>query len=244
MTTPTQPLLPTPEPDSLEDWAMKSLSCLYIAVEASIADDVNQRVKAYINQLKREKRELASRPAPPAPEREFGEIAELHTGNLVKRVFSFGADTKEDFVNELKSEFVEALTAATEPLREQIEYVLRQRDMMSAILTDGISFTDEQLKEAGLGVGVNIEIKHELHKLRSQVAKLTKERDDANQNLAAIHQGIRNEFTQGELSDVVSDFGHFLEHHNEIEKQVAKLKGDVEYLTKENKQSGLDEGEV
>lgn len=37
------------------------------------------------------------------------------------------------------------------------------------------------------------------------------------QDLAAIHQGIRTEFTQGELSDVVSDFEHFFEHHKDVE---------------------------
>ena len=42
------------EENSLEDLAQKAITCLYIAVDASIADDVKQRVGAYICQLKRE----------------------------------------------------------------------------------------------------------------------------------------------------------------------------------------------
>ena len=42
------------KPGSLEDEANKAITCLYIAVDASIADDVKQRVGAFVCQLKRE----------------------------------------------------------------------------------------------------------------------------------------------------------------------------------------------
>ena len=45
------------ETGSLEDEANKAITCLYIAVDASIADDVKQRVGAFICQLKRERAE-------------------------------------------------------------------------------------------------------------------------------------------------------------------------------------------
>ncbi len=43
-----------PEENSLEDHANKAITCLYIAVDAAVADDVRQRVGAFICQLKRE----------------------------------------------------------------------------------------------------------------------------------------------------------------------------------------------
>jgi len=39
--------------DELKNDCMKALKCLYIAVESSIADDVNVKVKAYIDALTR-----------------------------------------------------------------------------------------------------------------------------------------------------------------------------------------------
>lgn len=56
-------------------------------------------------------------------------------------------------------------------------------------------------------------------RLVAELEQRTEEVEELKKDLAAIHQGIRNEFTQGELSDVVSDFGHFIEHHNFIETQ-------------------------
>jgi hypothetical protein len=38
----------------LEKDAYAALNCLYIAVDKEIADDVNEKVKAYINKLKSE----------------------------------------------------------------------------------------------------------------------------------------------------------------------------------------------
>jgi len=49
---PTEPL-----ENSLEDWAMKALVSIYICIDANVADDLNQRVKAFIHQLKRERDE-------------------------------------------------------------------------------------------------------------------------------------------------------------------------------------------
>lgn len=54
-TQPTDPKVKaTPEENSLEDWYKKSITCLYLVVDSSVADDVKQRVGAYVCQLTRQ----------------------------------------------------------------------------------------------------------------------------------------------------------------------------------------------
>jgi septal ring factor EnvC (AmiA/AmiB activator) len=55
----------------------------------------------------------------------INEIAEKETSKLLCR-FSFGADTKTDFKEEVKATIMSALTAATEPLRKELEECQRR----------------------------------------------------------------------------------------------------------------------
>lgn len=63
-------------------------------------------------------------------------------------------------------------------LRRQLAYMQRQRDMVLSMLVENVTFTDEQLKEAGLGVGLNIEIRHDLPLERKANADLRRQVDE------------------------------------------------------------------
>lgn len=168
-TEPNQPLLPTPRTDAAEKARQEYVSAIPDNLFSSLQDGQSEVGENWVKNAppdgwstaRQLERELASRPAPPAPERELGEIAE-HLGNQLAADIIDGKKIRSEVI-------LQALTTATQPLREAHQ---KQSDnyirLANAVIGEGTGTGD--WKDP-------VEIANQL---RSQVAKLTKERDDAN----------------------------------------------------------------
>ena len=75
-------------------------------------------------------------------------------------------------------------------LSKALAPVEKQRDTLAQMLGGG-SFTDEQLREVGLNVGFNVDLKHEVFRLRHERDELKKMVSEFNQQHEAIIDGIR-----------------------------------------------------
>lgn len=79
----------TPQEETLRDDCMKSLTCLYLATEKSIADDVNNKVKAYINQLKSPALRATPEPGEQAKSKDSGEKKASEHSTSVRQIDRF-----------------------------------------------------------------------------------------------------------------------------------------------------------
>lgn len=99
-------------------------------------------------------------------------------------------------------------------------------------------------KLLGETIDDNGKLRQQLITLQSENKSLALKVEKLTYELSAIHGGIRNEFTKGELSDVVSDFGHFIEHHTDIEKRLEELTTSLAKEEKSHLQSVTERDEA
>ena len=88
----------------LKDEALKSLVCLYIAVDSDIANDVNQRVKAYFAQLERELNEANEKNKHLSKEIECLK-AQLSTGDILYDKANARLKQLQEVAREMYDEF-------------------------------------------------------------------------------------------------------------------------------------------
>ncbi len=71
---------------------------------------------------------------------------------------------------------------------QQTAYIQCQRDMLHSMLIENVTFTDAQLKTAGLGAGINIEIRHDLPMIIKERDQLKTEVEELRNTPQIKHQ--------------------------------------------------------
>jgi hypothetical protein len=71
----------------------------------------------------------------------------------------------------------QGISKGREEKASELATLQKQRDMMISML-QGHAFTDDELKQSGLGIGVNIELRHDIFKLKAKVSELEKDKEN------------------------------------------------------------------
>lgn len=177
-----------------------------------ICDDWKEKATAALRDLAETKRHLAlcretkDRVAEERDkmEEERDMAKENHNAAFVK-LWTWLCDHGYDKASSTVDYVIEILE---QTLRER-DYLNRQRNMMYSMLIENVTFTDEQLKEAGLGVGINIEIRHDLPLERKRNAALMKIAEELRAWAGSICRGEVSDTDYNELEKALTAFDQF-----------------------------------